>query len=55
VLSETFPLGVLLILAGLSWRYNNALMLRAMLINFGIALVIRAFLPTTNADPTPAP
>jgi protein-S-isoprenylcysteine O-methyltransferase Ste14 len=50
VLAETNPLGILLILAGLSWRYNNALMLRAILINFGISLVIRAFLPSAKSN-----
>jgi protein-S-isoprenylcysteine O-methyltransferase Ste14 len=53
LLAETFPLGMLLILAGLSWRYNNSLMLRAILINLGISLVIRAFLPAAKNDPTP--
>lgn len=53
VLAETNPLGILLILAGLSWRYDNALMLRAIVINFGISLVIRAFLPSAKIDPTP--
>ncbi|HEY3705601.1 MAG TPA: methyltransferase [Terracidiphilus sp.] len=55
LLAETNALGILFILAGLSWRYNNALMLRAVLINFGVSLVIRAFLPTAAAPATAAP
>jgi hypothetical protein len=41
---------VFLILAILSWRYNNSLMIKALLISFGISLVLRAFLPT---NPSP--
>ena len=36
----------------LSWRYDNTLMLRAILICFGLSLVVRALLP---AAATPAP
>jgi hypothetical protein len=50
-LAETNPIGVFFILAILSWRYDNPLMLRAILINFGLSLVFRAFLPL----PTPQP
>jgi protein-S-isoprenylcysteine O-methyltransferase Ste14 len=45
LLAETNPIGVFLILAILSWRYNNALMIKAILVSFGISLVLRAFLP----------
>lgn len=51
LLAETNPIGVFLILAILSWRYNNSLMIKALLISFGISLVLRAFLP---ANPTTA-
>jgi protein-S-isoprenylcysteine O-methyltransferase Ste14 len=45
VLSELLPIGVFFTLAVLSWSYNNRLMGRAILIWFGISLVIRALLP----------
>jgi hypothetical protein len=53
LLAETNAIGILLINAVLSWRYNNALMIRAILINFGVSLVIKAFLPAAPPDPAP--
>jgi protein-S-isoprenylcysteine O-methyltransferase Ste14 len=47
LLAEANPIGVFLILAILSWRYNSSLMIKALLISFGISLVLRAFLPTS--------
>ncbi len=44
-LAETNPIGVFLILAALTWRYESMLLVKAFLINFGVSLVIRAFLP----------
>ncbi|HET9098764.1 MAG TPA: isoprenylcysteine carboxylmethyltransferase family protein [Acidobacteriaceae bacterium] len=43
VLAEMGAIGVFVIFAALSWRYDNHLMLRAILINFGVSLVLRAF------------
>ena len=51
LLAESNPIGVFLILAILSWRYDNPLMIKAILINFGISLVLRAFLPANPAEP----
>jgi len=42
LLAETNALGLVVIFAGLSWRYDNRLMLRAILVNFGISIVLRA-------------
>lgn len=42
ILAETNPIGVFVIMAALTWRYDNQLLLRAILVNFGISLVIRA-------------
>lgn len=42
VVAEIGSIGVFVIFAVLSWRYDNHLMLRAILINFGVALVLRA-------------
>ena len=45
LLAETNPIGVFLILAILSWRYENTLMVKAFLICFGVSLVVRALMP----------
>lgn len=51
VLSELMPIGVFFTLGALSWTYDNRLMGRAVLISFGVSLIVRAVLPS---DP-PAP
>jgi protein-S-isoprenylcysteine O-methyltransferase Ste14 len=50
LLAETNPVGVFLILAILSWRYENMLMIKAFLVSFGISLVLRAFLPSKSSE-----
>jgi len=45
VLSELNPLGVLFILAVLSWKYDSQLMIRAFLVSLGVSLVARALIP----------
>lgn len=52
LLAETNPIGVFLILATLTWRYETMLLIKAFLICFGVSLVMRAFLPKA---PEPAP
>jgi protein-S-isoprenylcysteine O-methyltransferase Ste14 len=49
VAAEINPIGVFLILAVLSWRYDNWLMVRAILVSFGVSLVVRAFMPRPEA------
>lgn len=51
VLTEILPIGVFFTLAALSWTYDNRLMGRAILISFGISLVVRALLPATPVEP----
>ena len=46
LLAEITPLGVLVSFAALSWQYNASLLTRAVLISFGISLVVRAVLPS---------
>ncbi len=48
VLAEINAIGVFLIFAALSWRYENMLMIKAFLICFGISLVVRALMPSTE-------
>jgi protein-S-isoprenylcysteine O-methyltransferase Ste14 len=53
-LTELNPIGVFFTLAVLSWRYDNELMLKALLVTFGLSLVVRALVPRGQADPSPA-
>jgi protein-S-isoprenylcysteine O-methyltransferase Ste14 len=49
---EMYPIGIFLILACVSWSYNNQLMLQALLVAFGLALVGRALLADPKQSPT---
>lgn len=54
LLGEILPLGVLVSFAALSWQYDSELLIRAVLISFGISLVARALVskpaaPAANA------
>jgi protein-S-isoprenylcysteine O-methyltransferase Ste14 len=42
-LSELTPIGVFVALAFFSWTYDNQLMIKTILISFGVSLVVRAF------------
>lgn len=53
VLAELLSIGVFVTLACVSWTYDNRLMGRAILISFGISLVVRALLPSGPADSHP--
>ncbi len=54
LLSEINPIGVFVILAFLSWQYDSELMLKAILISFGLSLVARALAPR-SVHSAPAP
>jgi protein-S-isoprenylcysteine O-methyltransferase Ste14 len=45
LMGEVFPLCLLVSFATLSWEYDANLLTRAVLISFGISLVVRALLP----------
>ncbi|MDE3201044.1 MAG: isoprenylcysteine carboxylmethyltransferase family protein [Acidobacteriota bacterium] len=47
VIAEIGPIGIFLIIAGLSWQYNNWLMVKAVIVSFGVSIVAKAFLPQT--------
>jgi len=51
LIAEILPVGVLLITAILWWRYDSGLVDRAFLINFGIAIIVRAFIPAAAVTP----
>lgn len=48
VLSEINPIGVFITIAFLSWTYDHQLMLRAVIVTFGLGLVVRALMPGTQ-------
>ncbi|MGA7342701.1 MAG: isoprenylcysteine carboxylmethyltransferase family protein [Terracidiphilus sp.] len=54
ILTELNPIGVFVTLAVLSWWYDNLLMLKGILISFGVSLVVRALMPSGQAHPDPA-
>lgn len=45
VLAELNPIGVFITLAFLSWSYNDRLMIKAIIVSFGVSLVARALQP----------
>ena len=55
LLAEITPLGVLISYAALSWRYDASLLMRAVLISFGLSLLVRAvMLPPAPTGPITA-
>jgi len=56
LLSEINPIGVFLTIAVLSWTYNNDLMIRAIIVTFGLSLIVRALMPGLRpSDAAPEP
>jgi protein-S-isoprenylcysteine O-methyltransferase Ste14 len=49
IVSELNPIAVFVTLAVVSWWYDNELMLKSILVGFGISLVVRALLPRGQA------
>lgn len=45
VLSEINPIGVFIAIAVFSWSYNHWLMVQAVIVTFGLSLVVRAIMP----------
>lgn len=43
--TELSPIGIFFTMAVLSWTYDNLLMIKAILIAFGLSLIVRALLP----------
>jgi protein-S-isoprenylcysteine O-methyltransferase Ste14 len=50
VMAELTPIGVFVALAFFSWSYNHSLMVKTILISFGMSLVVRALLPGVRPD-----
>ena len=54
ILGEVMPVGVLVSFAALSWQYNASLLIRAVLISFGLSLVVRALILPRPGPSQPA-
>lgn len=50
LLSELTPIGVFIAMAFASWSYNATLIVRVILVSFGLSLVARALLPMSARD-----
>ncbi len=53
-LSELNPIGVFITLSCLSWSYDHTLMLKGILISFGVSMVVRAFMGSGSPHEDPA-
>ncbi len=53
VLAEINPIGVFVTLAVFSWSYDNWLMIKAIIVSFGLSLIVRALLSGTHQQSTP--
>jgi len=51
LLTEINPIAIFITVAFLSWRYDNELTIKAILIGFGVSLVVRAMMPMRPATP----
>jgi len=54
VFTEITPIGVFVTLAALSWSYDNLLMIKAIVVSFGLSLVARAFAMGEKSGKPPA-
>jgi hypothetical protein len=52
ILSEFWPLGYAAGFAALAWRYNPQLLLKVLLIAFGVSLIARAVMPSRESAAT---
>lgn len=55
LLTEINPIGIFFTLAVVSWRYDNLLMIKSVLVSFGLSLVIRGFMQRERSDAAPKP
>ncbi len=51
ILTEVNAIGIFFTLAILSWTYDNLLMIKAIVVTFGLSLIIRAFMRREGAHP----
>lgn len=51
-LTELNPIGIFVALGVFSWSYDNRMMVKVILVGFGVSLVMRAFVPGSSRSPT---
>jgi hypothetical protein len=51
LLTELNAIGIFFTLAVLSWTYDNMLMIKAVVVVFGVSLVVKAFMPSRENAP----
>jgi len=49
LITEINPIGIFVALAFFSWSYNNWLMIRVVIVSFGLSMIVRAFVPRDSA------
>jgi protein-S-isoprenylcysteine O-methyltransferase Ste14 len=49
LITEINPIGIFIALAFFSWSYNNWLMIRVVIVSFGLSLIVKAFVPGDSA------
>jgi protein-S-isoprenylcysteine O-methyltransferase Ste14 len=49
LITEINPIGIFIALAFFSWSYNNWLMIRVVIISFGLSMVVKALVPGDSA------
>jgi protein-S-isoprenylcysteine O-methyltransferase Ste14 len=54
-LTELTPIGVFIAIAVVSWRFDHMLMVRTILVVFGVSLVARAIMPKAAKPTSPQP
>jgi protein-S-isoprenylcysteine O-methyltransferase Ste14 len=54
LLTELNPIGIFVLYAAFSWRYDYELMLKGVLVCFGLSLVVRALVPRGSTSATEA-
>lgn len=52
-LAELGPIGIFIAVAGISWSYESMLVIKAIVVSFGVSLVARALLPRSANAPQP--
>lgn len=55
LLAELTPIGIFIAIAFVSWSYNASLMIRVILVSFGLSLVVRALMPAVAIDTSSTP
>jgi protein-S-isoprenylcysteine O-methyltransferase Ste14 len=48
--TEISPIGVFLAWAVFSWRYNNWLMIKVIIVSFGVSMIVRALVPEIRQE-----